>query len=332
MKRPRRVGRPASIVRMSLVLIILEFALVGLLQGVDQPETRESAAVHCRKPRISWYIISSRRSNKRIRSLMSTWGEKIRNDTSTASFNFVSIESPGFEKYSSITVPKRIEAFRPLMTRTDWSDRHGFLVFKNAAILEHCVKNTSADWCMRCCDDLYVHMEGYKLFLRHLASLPDPRTVPMMFGNCLDLGEKWFLQGGSGYVFSRKAVEMFLEFEDDWIINAYGSEDVHLARIGIRLNITSAMADSTFFTGHFSSRDYSGIWNRCRECPERVEPEPYCNHSLIPLRNVAFFHDKAQRFTPEKWQSWLKNVPENAMMYYEQCSMRICCGRVTRAV
>ena len=55
-------------------------------------------------------------------------------------------------------------------------------------------------------DDTYVNFDRYEEFLDWLRHRKNPQTELMAFGNWLSWGQgTYYLQGGSGYIFSRRA-------------------------------------------------------------------------------------------------------------------------------
>ena len=285
--------------------------------------------------RFAIFILTSGSTNyQRIPQLMNMWGYRMMNYSRVSDFKFLTIDVPGFEQFSSLSVPQSYRKLYKNLTKRPKRYYNFDLAIKDAWALLDCVKNTTAAWCFRLMDDTYVNPEGFKMFVENLDTLGDPWEKEIILGNCLARNRrKWFLQGGSGIVFSRRAAERFIEFHEEWITSLNIHEDGHITRIAERFGITSQSADSPFFAGHFLDpgvwQNFS--WNSPTDfpiCPEVVGTERHCNHHLIPYHNVAFLHCIPAFMNQEAWQTWFKNVPRDAMMYFTGKTFQLCRARI----
>jgi hypothetical protein len=200
----------------------------------------------------------------------------------------------------------------------------------DAYALEYCATNTSADWCFRLMDDVYVNEEGIEWMLKWLASLDDPRTTAMVFGNCMPTAScEFYLQGGSGYGFSRRAAQMMVDVKQDWITSINTVEDFHITQFIRHLDVPSWKCESPFFTGHFMRWALWLRWNwHSRQyfmpCPLRLQKEAVCAHSLYPYHKVVFVHSLRTHMTQDRWHTWMKAAPRTTMFFYSGSGYQIC--------
>ena len=285
------------------------------------------------------FVITSNQSNaERVVPLMEMWGYRMRNYSRVAAFKFMSIEAPGLEQFPSLEVPRRYKDLYENLTHKPSQYYQFDLTIKDAYALSYCVRNTTAGWCFRLMDDTYVNDEGFDAFVAHLDALPDPFEKEIVLGNCMTCRPTgWYLQGGSGMVFSRRAAERFLDFQDEWITALNVFEDFHVIRIAEQLGLTSHDADCPYFSGHFLRRKWwqRFSWNNSDNfplCPESLANESYCNHRLFPYHKVAFVHALKNFMTQQLWRNWFDRMPRDAMMYYIGTTLHICRARMNEYV
>lgn len=183
-------------------------------------------------------------------------------------------------------------------------------------------------------DDTYVQLEKYEEFLDWLRRKPkNPTKEPMAFGNCLSWGPgTYYLQGGSGYIFSRKAAEKMIELEDWWIKTMDLAEDNHLWRFFQALNISGPETACPYFAGHFLPHKQYKIMlskklrlkRKWPTCPDNIEIQPECNQGLMPYQNVVFSHAWKPKMSHEEWRYWFTRIPNNAMFYFDRLDLKLC--------
>lgn len=281
------------------------------------------------------YVITSRFSDyKRLDELMELWGNSIQQHSATQEFNFIEIENPELVgKYPSLYLPESYKAYDQILASRE--KRCGFstdLVKKSGYIMRHCIENTTADWCFRLMDDTFVNIDVYDEFVTWLNSLSDPRQTVMAYGNCVAWGkDSFYLQGGSGYIFSRRAAEKFLEIEKEWIESLNEPEDNHIMEFFKYVGLKSTDVASTFFSGHFLRRsDYQNFeWNPSQNpaypvCPNKLPEQSECNSTLSPYSQTVFSHSWGDKLSHRDWKRWFKNVPSDAMVYYYKTDFHVC--------
>jgi hypothetical protein len=310
----------------SILLIISEDGSISY-GNFDLTQTRAP-------PRLCFVILSSNLTKGRVRPMMEAWGNSVRYYPAISDFYFLSIEDPAMSDLPSIDLPPSYSDLYPKLVYLKPHEVSVQLVIKDAYAMEYCVTNTSADWCFRLMDDLYINEEGLDDFIEHLRTLPDPRTTAMVFGNCMDTKTvQFYLQGGSGYMFSRRAAELMVAQKNDWIVNVREWEDFHLTNFLTSLNLTSQDVDSPYFTGHFIRWAW---WDRFKwnnteidfpDCPDEIPEQRECSHRLFPYHKVVFVHALKAYMTEPRWQKWFAEAPRDAWLYYGGTGFNICRGK-----
>jgi hypothetical protein len=205
------------------------------------------------------------------------------------------------------------------------------LIVKDLTYADHCLTSTKADWCFRLCDDAYGSINAFDKLLESLYQMGDPKTQTMVVGNCVHKSEgpTWWLQGGAGWAMSRRAIKEFLGFGDEWALNASLQEDAHFSKALIRLGLNSTQVDSPYFSGHFLWPEEYQVWDWKNSeiyklCPEEIAPQTFCSHRLVPYSDIVFHHSARFYMGHKNWTDWLADVPDDAMIWYDNRTLRIC--------
>jgi hypothetical protein len=285
-----------------------------------------------RLPKLGFFFLTSNITTRaRVPGMMASWGDRIRHHPAVSDFVFASIEDPTFSYLPSADV---FPHYAKLLTRLRHFSPSNIgvrLLVKDIFTIEYCVRNTSADWCFRLMDDLYVNEDAFDDFVHWIAARPNPRTTPYVIGNCLLTRQVGFyLQGGSGYAFSRFAAERLVEVYEEWLLGIDMWEDFYITKFIKSLGIRSQACDCPYFSGHFIRW---ALWLRWKwtsrfvpQCPQKLQTEKYCAHRIVPVRKLVFIHSLLTFMTHERWVEGMKKVPENAMIYYNESAPIFCFG------
>lgn len=206
-------------------------------------------------------------------------------------------DSPlNFDQYHEDNFP-----FVSVQTKNDFS-RH-FLCAKIKESLKHFLFETTASWYIRICGDTYVNVNNFPYFLSEINQSRNPFFDTLIQGACLGKEQLIYIQGGSGFVFSRKAA---FDLYNDWdfFSNActeYKNDDRALAVYLDRINFSFYDASSRWFVGHrffgFKSA-YSAIVNaslhniKRSKCGKVPVSRKKCRAYYTRINQIVFWHDK----------------------------------------
>jgi hypothetical protein len=177
--------------------------------------------------------------------------------------------------------------------------RHA-LKSKLRAAFEHFLSETTAGWFIRIVGDTAINFEMVPLFLAELKRDYDPLTDRVIQGNCLGKYELTYVQGGSGFLFSRRAVFQLLE---DWawieeMSPDFSNDDRLLSHYIKHVNISWRDATNRFFVGH-SFWNFTSAWKALefqfhRPCIERPKSKKGCRSYFTRVKDIVFWHDRAR--------------------------------------
>ena len=200
-----------------------------------------------------------------------------------------------FDKYHEDNFP-----FVSVKAKGDFS-RH-FLCSKIKESLKHFLFETTASWYIRICGDTYVNSQSFPLFLAEI-NQTNPFFNTLIQGACLGKEQLVYIQGGSGFVFSRKAA---YDLYNDWdffnmTCAEYKNDDRAISVYLARINVSFYDATSRWFVGHrffgFKSA-YSAIVNASKhqlkrsKCGKTPSSKKKCRAFYSRINQIVFWHDK----------------------------------------
>jgi hypothetical protein len=154
--------------------------------------------------------------------------------------------------------------------------------------------NTSARWIWCGDDDILINFELLPRYARRLARLYDPLRDFVVRGECIKYGVV-YPQGGSGIVFSRRAIEMMEPFANFSIWGFW--EKYPDRRVGVVIGkvhrdvgscASSAFLGSFLPRGNFSMLK-TGNFSGLEPCPPSQHGRE-CRVGSAPVNQVVFFH------------------------------------------
>ena len=174
------------------------------------------------------------------------------------------------------------------------------LCSKLYAALEYFIYNTNSGWFLRLCEDTAINLETFPLFLSELNENFNPYIDTVIQGACLGKTNSTYIQGGSGFVFSRKAaIDLFNDFS--WFRSMFfinKADDRVLGFYFQRIGLSPEDTTSRWFVGHgFRGRnsaieavtDLSGYI----PCDEPVSKKG-CRRFLTRVKDITFWHDRVK--------------------------------------
>jgi len=202
------------------------------------------------------------------------------------------------------------------------------LTLKFLSSLQFFLQKTDCDYIIRVTDDVFVNFRELPFFVRDLEKFGDPRTNVVILGQCMHVRGRTLLQGGSGYLFSRRAAEVFLaeahllissiDVYEDWVIASTISKIVQ--------NIETAF--SPHFMGHgFNKSDWKKLlsqdFSHFPRCPKKFWTVG-CQSMQTPLSRTVFFHQFGFEPKYHQWEYIIKNAPHDLYWYQSWYHARIC--------
>ena len=195
-----------------------------------------------------------------------------------------------------IVFPEKDFPYVPVNPNGDLS-RH-FLCSKLKAALQHFLFQTDAAWFVRVCGDTYINMRTFPQFLLELNQSFNPFKDTVIQGACLGKEGLVYIQGGSGFVFSRKAA---FDLYNDWAwmderCVEFSNDDRILSNYIQKINISFYDATSRWFLGHrffkYSSA-YDAVLNAhdLNNCFYPVSKKG-CKPFFTKVKDITFWHDQ----------------------------------------
>jgi hypothetical protein len=178
-----------------------------------------------------------------------------------------------------------------------WAWNRKPMVGKRILSAQYFYFNTTAMWYILMTDNAFLFLENLKEMLADLSRQWQPEEESVILGNCMSQGGRPpFLQGGTGWLMSRKAVGDFLKIAPVWFQETSTSEDVHFTAAMRQINLSVKEATSPYFLGQYLYKDDYDLmegfnFSKLYECPKvnRILCTA-CKPFVAPFRKIVFFH------------------------------------------
>jgi hypothetical protein len=160
--------------------------------------------------------------------------------------------------------------------------------------------HTTSGWFFRIVGDTAINYNTVPFLLDDLNREFDPMSDRVIQGACLGKYELTYIQGGSGFLFSRKAA---YDLVNDWAwvkANApdYKNDDRLLSVYLGRVNISWKQATNRWFVGHsfwnFSSAFKAVSFKWHRPCIKVPKSKKGCRAYFTRVKDLAFWHDRTK--------------------------------------
>jgi hypothetical protein len=199
--------------------------------------------------------------------------------------------------------PKDPSIFRtvslfPVDTTGDIS-RHE-LNAKLKAAIENFLFRTTSGWLIRIVGDTAVNFDVVHEVLAELNDQFDPMVDRVIQGACLGKYDLTYVQGGSGFLFSRRAAFDLLQ---DWawvrgMAKKLKNDDRLLSVYLQRVNISWYQATNRHFVGH-AFWNFSSAWKAVnfkahRPCIAGPRSKKGCRAYFTRVKDLAFWHDRTR--------------------------------------
>jgi hypothetical protein len=157
------------------------------------------------------------------------------------------------------------------------------------------LEETESLWLFRGTDDTVINFPELGSVLANIEAHHNPSTDFVFLGNCVPANHTHaYPQGGSGYLLSRKAVEMLVPIEKEFIMDLPWVEDLAFTRVKKFTGSFDAMTSAAVCGHMFPPAQVSQVvvknlsFPRCKRTIGTKWPCPYL---VAPLRGLVFYHE-----------------------------------------
>jgi hypothetical protein len=160
---------------------------------------------------------------------------------------------------------------------------------------EYALRETNARWIGRLFSDTVINFDRLLPYMRELDRRYDPLTDVVLRGDCVAPGFP-YLQGGSGYILSRRALEVLVPYARYSIWGFWEDhDDQRLGHVMGRLRIHAYPCGSSAFIGiRVRDEDWEritqGNWAGMITCPMQMVMGKPCPRFVAPVSQIVFHH------------------------------------------
>ena len=207
------------------------------------------------------------------------------------------------------------------------SPRDRDISMKRLIAAKYFIENTTLKWFWSTSEDCAIDLSKLESLLEELDFLYDTENDLVFLGQCI-FNDYYYLHGGSGYIFSRKAAEQFAKIGEVFISNIEIWDDYAFHSL---YEVYQLKADQTA-TSHLNGVGFDIPYIKDEKmenveyCP-RVIPYSYCyKRNLYPINDLIGYH----RSNIEIGESCFNTMIEygkkykNLYFYYNLNGLKLC--------
>ena len=167
------------------------------------------------------------------------------------------------------------------------------VISKRLYSMEVMLSDEKFDWLLSVTDDVKINTHNLHRMMKWFNQKYNSKKDIVVKGHAIDLLPITFLQGGSGFIISRKAAEKILNMKYWILYESFLVDDMRFSEVWKRLGVRIREASSGFFIGHqfhnlmdeLIERNYRLI----PQCP-LFNPQQSCGSKFHHLRDLTIFH------------------------------------------
>ena len=168
---------------------------------------------------------------------------------------------------------------------------------KRLTAARYFLEKTNHKWFWTATDDIIIDVEAIDRMIYELEQKFDPDENIVFKGNCLYNG-LYYLQGGSGYLMSRIATEIFVnKYSDTWLQNVFIYDDFYSNNIreffnlGIEETSCGYMIGNWFFNNSLKKGFYKKVVEKCSDVTYKTtRGEGKCGTEKYPINKLVGLH------------------------------------------
>ena len=268
---------------------------------------------------------------KRHRRIFESWGKKF-------------LKSPYFGGIGFSTVPECNDSNIIHPSQKDLLYRDSLpwafhektsvdLQFKTMIGINYFIQNSNVGWLARIVDDTWVNVDKIANMLNVLNNEYDPFKDIAIKGSCIDYHP--FIHGGSGYVISRKACEIYNADRYEFNRQLALAEDLHfnlfIERVGLTMNeVTSEFHAGFSFGKQYTDAILNQAYNVIPDCKRFILPAyTFCKSFTSKFNQIVFVHDHFGFLNLSQFEP-LYNTPNDNVTYFSFRSFPCVCMKNDR--
>ena len=155
------------------------------------------------------------------------------------------------------------------------------------------IMHTNLKWYWCASDDNSIDVNKIDAMAYELEKNYDTEKDVVYQGHCIYANNAIYLQGGIGYVYSRRAARMFIEAGINLIASCNTFDDMYFGIYKKIFGLKYSEIGTPFLYGHvFPNANSADFVNSLQKCPERSQiPQTLCyRDNIYSLKDIVGFH------------------------------------------
>lgn len=203
---------------------------------------------------------------------------------------------------------------------------------KRLTMAEYFLKNTTADFYINPTDDVFVDSSRINELASILGEKYNTNEDDVVLGNCVIncARRKSILQGGSGYIMSRKTAQKFVDFAEKWLIKTEVWDDYEFNDFLSYNNQSPKTSACPYMAGlGFDGLDNKNFdFDSLPVCPEYHHKK--CGTGVLRIEEIYIIHANLKKIYPSLrvWTNFLRmlNDTKHHYAWYDsyKCTSILC--------
>jgi hypothetical protein len=167
---------------------------------------------------------------------------------------------------------------------------------KRIASFRYFLRHTRTSFLLFTTDNAFVWVKNLPYLAGQLRMRKLTTRSHFIWGNCMKNSREEFIQGGSGYLLSRRTARLILKIADLWIPTVEHSEDVYFERAMNSVGLSARRSSSEFFIGQYinwgqqeaiESFNFTAIQSCAQGTPKSCRPFFYPYNKIVVLHRLS---------------------------------------------
>lgn len=262
------------------------------------------------------------------------WIKNLRNYSSESRVAFITSKGKEIQDVLYLHPPEELEI---LKNSPGGQPRDKDIVIKRLLGAIHFVENTNLNWYWSLSDDCLLKLKNINYIVNYLNLRYNPLIDSHIEGHCIEANNHIYMQGGCGYILSRKAAEIFIKNGISLIKNITSFDDLEFGKMRDILGVSVQQSASKFIYGHkFTFNVNEDLYNTLEYCPSSIPYSKCYGRKLFDINNFTAFHTNnvgGQHFLPKNLKT-LEIIQKQGLLhpdisyYYDSLYLHFCKKRV----
>jgi hypothetical protein len=186
-------------------------------------------------------------------------------------------------------------------------------------------EETDFEWFLSATDDIYIDLARLPQIYDYLSQYDTNKDI-VFKGHVIYYDKAWYLQGGSGYIYSRKAAKIFIDIGIDFIKTITYNDDLFFGNFTKIYNITLSDMATSLMHGHVIwVRIFSmSFFKKLPKCPAVPPLADIYGKEFFKIQDLVIFHTMYTKGNYLKYILKAQRMYDDVYLFHQKIHIRFC--------